>query len=704
LLPLIGTHLPESPVDAAHLIHIGLLLMVMPTCCTNNALTYLFSPDPDFLQVMVAKSLKFQIVLTVFLLTSVAASISQSDSISAFYALICLISHCITLVCGSMSRKALLVASTVSFVVDAACIIMSHPETQNTIWLDFYASFPYNDGHPPCPKCKPLMEPSWVFGIFISYLLMFTIPFRTLVFALPPCFASYVILLVYARYFSGRYGEIQETVHNITVDELLLLSTTIVFAVVAKFVMESSELKLWHALHDSRKTALSEKILRCEAEFANECIKTGAEASRGDNAPSDFQQSSHSGGLNPCAPHSQASAPPVLEGIFGKSYTEDERMALRHECSHGSDCLQPDDTVWTRESPCPIPVKELLKGQHVLCYDNLGKSVKHAEVLNVVAQEGTVQWATVALVDGTSIRVTADHPFLTETDGRPRSLLAVQQKAVCARDLRPHDDKILVMKFVPVGVESINIDSSEDLKDQTRVSIEVQHPARHSVFVSPAHQLKSEHAMAVGASNLDNMGGEYSVRADKTFLNVILETPALRRNNSSPGRLQNITTTVTTTTTTMRRCSASISGPPYQSSGSDSGSSMAGPLSASSDSTNSWEKDCTIQIGPKVRLVVDASGHIAQVCSVPNKEMHASLQDYIRVKKAGIPSIGSFEHTAGRCKNACWFENQRQYGRQKRCSLGPLCDRCHFDHHFLKRGRRASNALEKGSAKSVVAL
>jgi len=647
----------------------------MLACCTNNVASNLLFPDEEFLQVMVARHWKFQKFLTVFLLGILTVTVAQSNSVGGFYALICLVTHCITLACGRVSAKVLLAASTVGFVVDAACLIMAHPETQNTFWLSFYGSLPGNRTGPPCPECLPGVKASWLFGISISYLLVFTIPFRNSAFVLPPCFAAYVSCLVYARYFSGRYvGWKRKNVHHTTVDELLLLSAMMVVAVVAKFLMESSEFKLWLALHDSRKMELREKILRFEAEYANECIKAGAEASSGDTELSVFQDNSCSGELDPRAPHSQASAPPVLESVFGRPYTEDERMALRCAFPHGSDCLQPDDTVWTNEAPRPIPVKQVLKGHHVLCYDHLSKSLKHAKVLNVVAQEGIVQWATVTLVDGTSIRVTADHPFLTQAYGRQRSLTPTQPNAVRAGDLKPHDDKVLVMKLVPVGVQSISVDSLQGLEEQTRISIDIQHPDRHSVFVSRADKSTTEHAMAIGASNLDVMGQEYSVRADKTFVSVHLQTPALRRTNSSPGRLQDSTTTVTHT-----RCSAPAQGTFCSS-------------STSSDSTHSYENDCTIRIGSTARPVIDASGRILQVSVVPNSEMQASLREYLAVREAGIPSLGSFDHKGGRCPNACWFENQRQHGRLKRCSVGVLCGHCHFDHDLWKRGRRSSNA------------
>jgi hypothetical protein len=458
--------------------------------------------------------------------------------------------------------------------------------------------------------------------------------------------------------------------------------------------MEVGEFKLFLALEDSRLVALNEKIMRCEAEYATECIKTGVDSSRRVDAPSTVHGSACSGGPNPLPPRTNISAPPVLEHIFGQPYTEDERMALQCGCPSGGDCLQEDDTVWTTDSQKPIPVKQLLQGQQVLCYDHLSKGLKHATVLNVVATGGVVQWATVNLVDGTSIRVTADHPFLTEGRGKPHSLIGIQQSAVRASDLKPHHDKVLVMKFVPIDVKSTTLDSFEDLKEQTRISIDIQHPDRHSIFVSRSGQSATEYTMAVGASNLNVDAPEYTIRGDNTFLNLSLERPVLRRTNSSPSCLQS-TTTATISTAPTGRFSTHISND-------DSDSWVLSSLSSAL--SNASAAKCEIRVSSAVRPMFDGSGRIDQVGALPNADAKVNLTDYLRLQASGMPSIGSFDHQDKCCPLACWFDNQHQYGRRKKCALGIMCDRCHCDHPLLKRGRKATKAIDSPGTKSLASL
>jgi len=661
----------------------------------NAKVRNLLFPDPEFLKLKSAQSHKFQIFVCLVLTGYFIFAFIDEKSVPGFYALIMLVCHCIVVACARHSSSLFLAASTASFVVDSVCNTMANSEMQNSFWMDWYAYLPGNAGHAPCPECSPDMESSWIFGMQLSYLMMFTLPCRNLAVVLPPCFSFYVGFIGYGRWtnYEGFSEALAESVKRTTMCEFMLLVLTVIVAVFAKVVMETSDFKLFLAMKDSQRVALDEKILRCEAEYATECIKTGVESSRSADAPSISQISA---GHHTLAARTNISAPPVLEHIFGQPYTEDERMALQCGFPSGGDCLQEDDTVWTTDAQHPIPVKQLLQGQQVLCYDHLSKGLKHAKVLNVVATGGMVQWATVKLVDGTAIRVTADHPFLTEGCSKTDSLVGCS--AVRASDLKPHHDQVLVMKLVPIDVESINLDSLEDLKEQTRISIDIQHPARHSIFVSRSGQSATEYTMAVGASNLDVEAPEYTIRGGNTFLNLHLEQPVLRRTNSSPSRLQSTATTTTSTAPTGR------SPLPNKFSNDDSDSCVLSSLSSSGLSRAS-AADCVIRIGSAMRPAANGSGHIDQIVALPDADAKIKFTDYLRVQKSGLPSLGSFDHhNCEACTAACWFDNQRQYGRRKKCINGIMCDRCHFEHPLLKRGRRSTKPIESASTTSLASL
>jgi len=639
--------------------------------CSFQTVKTLLFPEPELLKFLGKKAWKFQIVLAIFQVLFVVFAALDGNEIGFFYVSISVTFRCIMLLCGRCSSKFFLAGCTACVMVDSACHIMAHPEMQNTVWLPGIYERLLGLEAPPCPSCFPDIETSMLFAIHIFYMLLFVLPFCCAACAVPPCLAAYVTCLVYSRWNNYvQFGEeMAKSVKHLTQDELILLSAFFLINITAKIIMEISESQCWYALKESQGTVLHEKILRCEAEYAQECMKTVAKGSEKIDIISSFCTTSVDGHHQ--TSKSVASAPPVLESQSLKTYYEDEEhWPLQCASPCGGDCLEEGDLVWTNQCPHPIPVKELVKGQQVLCYDHLSKGLKHAEVLNVAMQADSTQWATIMLTDGTSIRVTADHPFLTEAPGKLSS--AFGQAPVPASELKPHISKVLVMKLVPVDVQSVELDELEALKEQARISIDIQQPTRHSVFVSRRGQQTPGSAVAVGASNLEVMAQEYVMRAHRTFLDIGAAEPKLRRTNSSPGSLQSIGMA-----STAQSGSASIK-------------STSTPTTLSSSVTSVGTDNCTIRIGAKLRPVqyASGSGHAIDAMLVPDGESWLGLSDYLRLQRSGVPSIGSFKHCPGICSNACWFENQRQHGRNKRCSVGILCERCHFDHDILKRGRR----------------
>lgn len=630
--------------------------------CSWRHVKLLLFPESEFLTFLSAKAWKFQIVLAIFQVLYVVFAVLDENSIGFFYVSISCMVRCIMLLCGRLSSKFFFTGCTACAMVDAACNIMAHPEMQNTVWVPIYDYLPGNEG-PPCPWCMPDIEGSMLFAVNIFYMMMFVMPFCCAACAVPPCFAAHVTALVYARWNNyAQFGpDMEAKVKYLTQDELMLLSGMFLINITAKIVMETNEYQHWYALKESQGTVLHEKILRCKAEYASECMKTVGKHPEKEDVLSSFCTTSVDG-------HHQSksaiSAPAVLESQSLKAFYE-EHLALQCASPCAGDCLQEDDTVWTLDCPQPIPVKQVVKGQQVLCYDHLSKGLRHAEVLNVAKHTDSAQWATITLADGTSIRVTADHPFLTEAPATLRSTCG--QLPVPAGELKPHFSKVLVMKLVPIDVQSVELDRLEELKEQTRIAIDIQQPARHSVFVSRSGQVP-ESAIAVGGSNLDIMSQQYYMQSRKTFLDICATRPTLRRTNSSPGSLENA-----------RRAPIAESG---------SASKSTSTPSTLSSTTNSVDADATFRIGPQLRPVQSPAG--LDAIFVPDGESCVGLSEYLRVQRSGVPSLGSIPHSQGKCSGACWFENQRQHGRLKRCAMGPFCERCHHEHAFLKRGRRGT--------------
>lgn len=647
--------------------------------CNFQILKTLFLPEHELLKFLTRKAWKFQAALASAESIFLVVALGLKNEVTSFSVGVSLVFRCMILLSGKFSSKFFVAGCTACMVVDSVCNIFAHPETQNTIWLPIYQLLTGSET-PPCPECFPSIESSMIFGINVSYMLLFVLPLRCAAFAVPPCFATYLTFLVYARWNNYmQFGEgMANDVKILTSKELILLSGMLVFNITAKIIMETSETELWHSLKESQGTLLHEKILRCQAEYASECMKTTTTSYDKDKVPSSFCATSVDGHHQ--SSQSAASAPPILVSPDWKS-TLEEHLLFEHASPCTGDCLQEDDFVWTDHSSHPIPVKKLSKGQRVLCYDRLSKGLKHAEVLNVAVQSDPVQWATITLIDGSSIRVTADHPFLTEAHQRLPSMPGLGEVPVRACELKPHISKILVMKLVPVDVHSVELDPLEDLKEQARVTVDIRQPTRHSVFVSSRYQENPGSAVAVGASNLDLMTQDYVIRPHQTFLRVFDSKPKLRRTNSSPGCLESSLENIPKVSVAQR--------------GSISIKSSSSPSTMSSSATSLHAEHCTIRIGTELRPVPDASGcgRAVDAISAPDDVSRMGLQDYLRVQRSGIPSLGSFQHDQGACR-ACWFENQRQHGRFKNCSLGIMCDRCHFDHAFYKRTRRAGRSVK----------
>jgi len=245
-----------------------------------------------------------------------------------------------------------------------------------------------------------------------------------------------------------------------------------------------------------------------------------------------------------------------------------------------------------------------------------------------------------------------------------------------------------VMKMVPVEIQSVDVETLEEVTKQARIAVHIEQPIRHSIFVSRGDNLVPPCAIAVGASNLDLMAEEYIVRGNHTFLDIIAEAPTLRRVNSAPGLLESNDYRSSKVIEARALC--------HESQGTNTNStpvastiSSVGSSSLSEGVHGIADDDVKIRIGAAMRPIRDANDHDIVATVVPTCDNRAALRDFLQLQNSGLPSIGSFSHKDGECKCACWFENQRQHGRRKQCSVGLFCERCHRDHNFIKRTRHA---------------
>jgi hypothetical protein len=308
----------------------------------------------------------------------------------------------------------------------------------------------------------------------------------------------------------------------------------------------------------------------------------------------------------------------------------------------------------------------------VLCHDEVTTGFKYAQVLKVTSHVDAKQWVTITLCDGTTLKVTVDHPFVTggSAQNQNTAVAGHLKYPVPASALKPGCDTVMVLKSVPVLVRSVALETPTGVQERARVSVMIEQPSRHSIYVASPNERLPTNWMAVGAANLEPMGLSFQYR--RTFLEFAQDMPSLRRSNSSPGRL------------CVQDFSALLSSPRD-----DSDIQNASTSSAVSSATAASADDCRIRIG-SINAVHDGSSCASELDH--GKESVANLQEILSLQRLGLPSVGSVFHTEGKCGRVCCFENKRQHGLGARCSAGALCDRCHCDHALLRRKRRAGDA------------
>jgi len=354
-------------------------------------------------------------------------------------------------------------------------------------------------------------------------------------------------------------------------------------------------------------------------------------------------------------PRQSTSAPAVLAQSF---------MKQRAVCEASSgDCLPADAVVWVEEKTMPMPLLEVQPGDKVMCYDRLSMCMKYAEVTSKKVQDSQVKWVTVALGDGSSMLMTADHPVHRESEKESRKTHAIK-----AAMLRPGKDSVMVLKMVPVLVEKvIPMVSKESPTPLARVALSVQHEGRHSIFVGAPGQ---NPCIAVGSAGVDAWSYRSSeldsfcekMPVKNTFIHahapLAEEIPTFRRSNSAPS--------LQTGKTDDDRgfVLGVVPGAPFQ----PVQVHLASRQLIGDQGTPDYSSSLSMS-GDIIMPAIDG-----QPCGVTN---------ILQVRKEGLASTGSAMHWQGECR-ACVFHAKGQH-KPRNCTMGPLCDFRHEDHEYKKK-------------------
>jgi len=380
-----------------------------------------------------------------------------------------------------------------------------------------------------------------VFQFHVMYMSLFVLSFTSAVIMTPVCMVIYgfIVLSCYRNYYN-KSEQVQQVVWEDVFTDIVVTILTLCCTVFAKRMLERLQRSFFEALQNEKKKALEEKVMRCKVEFENANLhdmltsslaadRLRMRAGRSSKFPRKFRR------MMKLKPPSVKSAPPVITSrpAAGNSAEVDEVVppSLSQDCQGNGDCLPAEALVWVDHHMDPQPLHTLKAGQRVLCYDNLLQCVKHVQVVEatVMEEDSPKEYVTVQLADGTFLEMTSDHHVECYRDEAQE-----QRKCIPAMNLQEGRDSIMVLNIQPQEVTKVVLSSrGEDDAHRRWVSLNVQQPQRHLVFVANHRKTRGRYpqTMAVGSADLKPT----FAHVKHTFVDVPdSEQSSGRKTNSAP--------------------------------------------------------------------------------------------------------------------------------------------------------------------------
>jgi hypothetical protein len=438
--------------------------------------------------------------------------------------------------------------------------------------------------------------------------------------------------------------------------DIIVMTMSVAFMVLAKVLIDRSKLELFQVLETQKEQIVTEKVLRCEAEFAKEVVLSAVGGQgAASKEPCKWDQWDARFDAKSFAPSHAETAPAMLAPLVPK--TDDA-------CMQGSgDCLPSHAMVWTESAKLPQLLRSLAPGERILCYDNLSKNLTYASIERLEESTNS-EWVKLSMEDGSMLEVTTDHPVSVQADDGA----IFNQSCMRAGELKAGRDRLLMLKMMWVPVADVrhvsagpgtNGEPADDFPSvenpqPSSITISVEQRERHEIFVTTGDKNgKPGPPIAVGSSDrsMDFFG---SWRKKNTFVHFQMGgNPVLKRSNSDPGFTGSGSFSL-----------RQVEPPPLSSKGDTSTivSTCTSTISKPSDSG-----DCVIKIG---RAPYDDP--------ISNA---AYLSALARLKSKDIPSFGS-DHPSHMCRSPCSFQfaGLVNAGRHT-CTAGALCEYCHDSRH-----------------------
>jgi hypothetical protein len=412
-------------------------------------------------------------------------------------------------------------------------------------------------------------------------------------------------------------------------------------------------------------------------------------------------------------PPSCRSAPAGLKWLQAEAQDDGEQAIVACAGEDG-DCLPPDAVLWLEGQSRPVQVGQVKAGQRVLCYDHLARGLKYSEVVDVATHDATSsEWVVVVLEDGTELQTTADHPVY------PR----LAEAAVKAGDLEPSVHSLEVLKMVSVPVREVRRKSLAQEQQQqqqqqqhqqqqqqqqpamksdpapaARVSLSVQQPERHSIFVASSGT-GAEGSVAVASAcvnaPLSAAGRQYRVK--NTFVEDSegpFELPRPNRRFRTTPALQ-----LAGASGLEGECGSAALGAPHRSKAPSSSSvrsrsSVCERSSRSSSAAGGTAKEVLLNVGRVADRTDDAgAAYTGEI----------SLARILELRGQGLRSIGAVGHCAGKCCPCLMETRHRNNFGTRACKHGFLCGRCHEDHSMKEftAVQRSLRRLKRSAAEAA---
>lgn len=431
-----------------------------------------------------------------------------------------------------------------ALMVDALLFALSDPVVESQAnrilhvakLFDALGGIPSLDG----PVLHHPYKSNSVFQFHVMYMSLFVLSFSSAVVVTPICMViySFLVLSCYRAYYAES-EHVQQVVWEDVFTDIVVMILTLCCAVLAKRMLEQLQRSFFSALQSEKRKALEEKVMRCKVEFENSNLQDmlssslAADHLRARNSakmPSKFQSLLK---MKPKAP-SVKSAPPVVisRSVKGKDAQVHEALpSVLQGCQGDGDCLPAEACVWVDHHMDPQPLHSLHAGDRVLCYDNLLQCVKHVEVVQatVTQEESPKDFVTVQLADDTLLEMTSDHHVECYS-----GMGGGMRKCIPAVNLQEGEDSLIVLNIKPQEVVKVSRSSRDEDDGRRRwVSLNVQQPQRHSVFVANHQSIHGRYptTMAVGSADLKPT----LAQVRHTFVHIQdSEHSSSRKTNSAP--------------------------------------------------------------------------------------------------------------------------------------------------------------------------